>query len=36
MEDPLGAIGEPEPFADVPVDIDDWPEPGFDEGLDDG
>ena len=36
FEDPLDAIGEPEAFADVDIDIDEWPDTDIDDGIDDG
>jgi hypothetical protein len=32
----LDAIGEPEPLADVDLDMDGWSEIDIDDGLDDG
>jgi hypothetical protein len=36
LDDPLDAIGEPEPLADVDLDMDGWSEIDIDDGLDDG
>jgi hypothetical protein len=36
LEDPLGDLGEPDPFADADLDMDGWSEIDIDEGLDDG